>query len=86
MKYLPLVFANLRRSPLRSVLTAAAIALAIALIRLLRTMPEGLETILDYSASGTRVVVVNKAGFDYPLPYAYLQKVRALPGAVSAVS
>jgi putative ABC transport system permease protein len=86
VKFLPLVLANLRRSPLRSVLTAAAIALAIALICLLRTMPGALDTILDYAASGTRVVVLNKAGFDYPLPYAYLQKVRALPGAVSALS
>jgi putative ABC transport system permease protein len=86
VKFLPLVLANLRRSPLRSVLTAAAIALAIALICLLRTMPGALETILDYAASGTRVVVLNKAGFDYPLPYAYLHKVRAVPGAVSAVS
>ena len=86
MKYLPLLLANLRRSPLRSVLTAAAIAFAIALVCLLRTMPEGLESILDYASSGTRVVVLNKAGFDYPLPYAYLQKVRALPGVHSAAS
>ena len=86
MKFLPLVFANLRRSPLRSVLTATAIAFAVALVCLLRTMPEGLASILDYAASGTRVVVLNKAGFDYPLPYAYLQKVRALPGVHSAAS
>jgi putative ABC transport system permease protein len=86
MRFLPLVLANLRRSPLRSALTAAAIAFAIALVCLLRTMPAGLEWILDYASSGTRVVVLNKAGFDYPLPYAYLQKVRGLPGAVSALS
>jgi putative ABC transport system permease protein len=86
MKFLPLVLANLRRSPLRSVLTAAAIAFAIALVCLLRSMPGALESILDYAASGSRVVVQNKAGFEYPLPYAYLQKVRALPGVVSAVS
>jgi putative ABC transport system permease protein len=49
-------------------------------------MPEGLATILDFAASGARVVVLNKAGFDYPLPYAYLAKVRALPGVTSAVS
>src|SRR3990172_5498707 len=86
MKFLPLVLANLRRSPLRSLLTATAIAFAIALVCLLRTMPEGLAAILDYAASGARVVVLNKAGFDYPLPYAYLQKVRALPGVNSAPS
>ncbi len=86
MKFLPLVLANLRRSPLRSALTAAAIAFAIALVCLLRTMPGALESILDYAASGSRLVVQNKAGFEYPLPYAYLQKVRALPGVVAATS
>ena len=86
MKFLPLVLANLRRSPLRGALTAAAIAFAIALVCLLRTMPGALESILDYAASGSRVVVQNKAGFEYPLPYAYLQKVRALPGVVAATS
>jgi putative ABC transport system permease protein len=86
VKFLPLVLANLRRSPLRSVLTAAAIAFAVALVCLLRTMPEGLETILDYASSGSRVVVVNKAGFDYPLPYAHLHKVRAISGVHSALS
>jgi putative ABC transport system permease protein len=86
VKYLPLILANLRRSPLRSVLTAAAIALAIALVCLLRTLPEGLEWIMDYASSGTRVVVLNQAGFDYPLPYAYLQKVRTLRGVGAAAS
>jgi putative ABC transport system permease protein len=86
VKYLPLVLANLRRSPLRSGLTATAIAFAIALVCLLRTMPEGLDAILDYAASGTRVVVLNQAGFDYPLPYAHLQRVRALPGVHAAAS
>src|SRR5262245_29999356 len=86
MRFLPLILANLRRSPLRSLLTAAAIAFAIALVCLLRTMPEGLESILDYASSGTRVVVLNRAGFDYPLPYAHLQKMRALPGVHAAAS
>jgi putative ABC transport system permease protein len=86
MKYLPLILANLRRSPLRSALTAAAIGFAIALVCLLRTMPEGLETILDYASSGTRLVVLNQAGFDYPLPYAHLQRVRGIAGVHAAAS
>ncbi len=86
MKYLPLILANLRRSPLRSALTAGAVAFAIALVCLLRTMPEALQTILAYAASGTRLVVTNKAGFEYPLPYADLARVRALPGVTAAAS
>ncbi len=47
------MLANLRRSPLRSALTAAAVAYAIALVCLSRTMPGALESILDYAASGS---------------------------------
>jgi putative ABC transport system permease protein len=86
VKFLPLVWANLRRSPLRSALTVAAIALAIALVCLLRTMPAGIEAILEYASSGTRVVVKNKGGFFYPLPYSYVAKVRGLPGVVGVAS
>jgi putative ABC transport system permease protein len=86
VKWLPFVWRNLSRNPLRSALTGGAIALAIALVCLLRTMPDGLNVLLESVASNTRVVVHNEAGLVYPLPYAYLQKVRALPGVVSAAS
>jgi len=86
MKFLPLIFRNLLRNKLRTVLTGAAIALAIALVCLLRTMPAGLDAILDEAVSNTRVTIHNKAGLVYPLPYAYQQKVRALPGVVSLAS
>jgi putative ABC transport system permease protein len=33
-----------------------------------------------------RVVVHNEAGLVYPLPYAYMQKVRAMPGVVAVTS
>jgi putative ABC transport system permease protein len=86
MKFFPLVWCNLTRNKLRSLLTGGAIALAIALVCLLQTMPEGLNRLLEDVASNTRVVVHNEAGLVYPLPYAYLQKVRALPGVVGAAS
>jgi putative ABC transport system permease protein len=86
VKFLPLVWLNLVRNPLRSALTAGAIALAIALVCLLLTMPAGLDQILENLASNTRVVVHNEAGLVYPLPYAYLQKVRSQPGVVAAAS
>jgi putative ABC transport system permease protein len=86
MKYLPLVWRNLTRNRLRSALTAGAIALAIALVCLLLTMPAGLDAILNEVASNTRIVVHNEAGLVYPLPYSYLQKVRARRGVVAAAS
>ncbi len=86
MKFLPFIWRNLTRNKLRTLLTGGAIALAIALVCLLRTMPAGMNAILEDFASNQRIVVHNEAGLVYPLPYAYLQKVRALRGVVSAAS
>jgi putative ABC transport system permease protein len=86
MKFLPLILRNLLRNKLRTTLTGAAIALAIALVCLLRTMPAGLDAILNEAVSNTRITVHNKAGLVYSLPYAYQQKVRALPGVVALAS
>jgi putative ABC transport system permease protein len=86
IKYLPLIWRNLGRNRTRSALTAGAIALAIALVCVLRTMPAGLDTFLNQLASNTRISVHNKAGIVYSLPYAYLQKVRSVPGVVAATS
>jgi putative ABC transport system permease protein len=77
---------NLSRNKLRSLLTGGAIALAVALVCFLATMPDGMNRILEQVATNTRVVVHNEAGLVYPLPYAYLQKVRAMPGVVAVTS
>ena len=41
IKFLPFIWKNLTRNKLRTVLTGGAIALAILLVCLLRTMPDG---------------------------------------------
>jgi len=81
-----LLWRNLSRNRVRSLLTGGAIALAIALVCFLATMPDGLNRILDQFAINTRIVVHDEAGLVYPLPYAYLQKVRAMRGVVAATS
>jgi putative ABC transport system permease protein len=86
VRFLPLVWRNLGRNKLRSLLTGAAIALAVALVCLLRTMPGGLDALLSQIAKNSRISVHNEAGIVYSLPYAYLQKVRGLPGVVGATS
>jgi putative ABC transport system permease protein len=86
VKFLPLVFRNLGRNKLRSLLTGGAIGLAIALVCLLRTMPAGMDAFLNQLASNTRISIHNEAGLVYSMPYAYLQKVRAVPGVVAATS
>lgn len=86
IRYLPLVWRNLGRSPTRSALTGSAIAMAIALVCVLRTMPAGLDDFLSSLARNTRISVHNEAGIVYPLPASYLQKVRSVPGVVQATS
>ncbi|HTO09889.1 MAG TPA: ABC transporter permease [Myxococcota bacterium] len=86
MKYLPLVLRNLGRNKLRSILTGATIALAIALVCALRTMPAGLDGVVNSIAANTRISTHNQAGIVYSLPYAYLNKVRGIPGVVAALS
>lgn len=86
MTWLGFLWRNLWRNRLRTALTGSAIALAISLICFLATMPDGLNRLLEQWASNTRLVVHNEAGLVYPLPYAYLQKVRAMPGVVAAAS
>lgn len=86
LKFLPFVWHNLARNKLRTTLTAGAIALAVALVCLLLTMPAGLNSLLDDIASNTRIVVHNEAGLVYPLPYSTLQKIRSLPGVTGAAS
>jgi putative ABC transport system permease protein len=86
MKFLPFVWRQLTRNKLRTALTAGAIGLSIALVCLLLTMPAGMNAILNRAASNTRIVVHNEAGLVYPLPYSYIQKIRAMPGVVGAAS
>jgi len=86
MKFFPFVWRNLLRNKLRSLLTGAAIALAIALVCILRTMPAGFDNFLDALATNTRISIHNTAGIVYSMPYAYLSRVRSVPGVNAAVS
>jgi putative ABC transport system permease protein len=86
VKFFPFVWRNLLRNKLRSLLTGAAIALAIALVCILRTMPAGFDNFLDALATNTRISIHNTAGIVYSMPYAYLSRVRSVPGVNAAVS
>lgn len=85
MKYLPLVFRNLLRNKLRTALTGGAIALAMLLVCFFMTMPGGIDRLLSEISSNVRVSVHNKGGVIYSMPYAYVQRIRAIPG-VAAVN
>ena len=84
MKYLPLILRNLGRNKLRRALTGAAIVLAVVLVCFLLTMPAGLNVILAQTANNVRISVHHKAGIVYPMPFAFVHKVRTVPGVVGA--
>ena len=86
MKYLGFVVANLRRNKLRTALTGGAIALAVALVCFLLTMPAGLDAILNDISNNTRISVHHKAGVVYSMPYAFTRKVRQIDGVAAAVA
>lgn len=86
MKWLGLVRANLGRNKLRTALTGSAITLAVALVCMLLTMPEGLNSLLEDVTSNTRISVHNKAGVVYAMPYAFTRKVRQVDGVAAAVA
>jgi putative ABC transport system permease protein len=85
MKYLPFVFRNLLRNKLRTLLTGGAIGLAMLLVCFFMTMPGGIDRLLSEISSNVRVSVHNKGGVVYSMPYAYVQRVRGIPG-VAAVN
>lgn len=86
MKYFGFILANLGRNKLRTVLTGGAIALAVVLVCLLLTMPDGLDSLLNTIANNTRISVHNKAGVVYSMPYAFTRKVRQVDGVAAAVA
>jgi putative ABC transport system permease protein len=86
VKYLGLVWANLGRNKLRSLLTGGAIMLAVVLVCLLLTMPAGLNAILEHVSNNTRISVHAKGGLVYQMPYSFTRKVRQVDGVAAAMA
>lgn len=74
-----LVWRNLFRHPLRTVLTMLSIALSIFLVCAVLSLPAALDTILEKAVSNVRISTHHEAGLTYFLPYSYLAKVRQVP-------
>ena len=84
MKLLPLVFANLRRHKLRTILTMLGVALATFLFASLRSVVTTLNAGTEV-ASASRMGVQNATAIVFPLPMSYKARLEAVPG-VKAVS
>ena len=83
-KWLPFVLSNLRRRPLRFVFTLGSIIIAFLLFGLMQALSNGLAGTINL-AGADRLMSLNKISIIQPIPYAYLQRVRATPGVKYAV-
>jgi len=84
-RWIPLVWANLRRRKLRLFLTFASILVAFLLYGLLEALRTSMTAGVSM-AGADRMVLRNKAGLTQPLPYAYYEKIKAMPGVRAAAS
>jgi putative ABC transport system permease protein len=79
MKYVPLLFANLLRRKVRTVLTVGSFAVALFLFCLLVTIRAAFNQGVDV-AGADRIWVINKVSLIQPLPIAYRDRLLKVPG------
>ena len=79
MKFLPLVWAALRRRPLRSVLTVLAVAVAFLLFGVMHGVIASFDGALT-KITDTRLRVMSRANLLEPLPLAYRDRILRIPG------
>jgi putative ABC transport system permease protein len=79
MKYLPLIFANLRRKKLRTILTIGSFAVAVFLFGFLSIIHGAFSGNLDVIGVD-RLMVINKVSIIQPLPLSYKAQIERIPG------
>lgn len=84
LKYLPLLWANLRRKRLRTGLTLASITVAFLLFGLMQTLSMALTGNADL-AGVDRLVTTHKMSMIQPLPESYLNRARGVAGVKAVV-
>ncbi|WP_417450655.1 ABC transporter permease [Kordiimonas sp.] len=84
MSDLYLIFKNLTRKPLRLFLTCFAIMVAFLIFGVVTSLKDALNSGVELSADN-RLVVVNSINFTQPLPFSYVNKVKAIEGVKDVV-
>jgi putative ABC transport system permease protein len=83
MKFLPLLLANLRRKKLRTALTFGSFFVALFLFGILAGISSGFNTDINVF-DAYRLVVIGRTGLMQPLPLAYYDRIKRIPGVVRA--
>ena len=84
MQALLYIWRNLKRNKLRSTLTILSIGFSLALLTVLNGYMAMQEEWGNEAEKYSRIVVLNIQGFTGPVPIAYLDKIRNLPGIEAA--
>lgn len=84
-KYLPLLWANLRRRRLRTALTIASVTVAFLLFGLVKALQFALTGGVEL-AGQDRLMTMHKVSMIQPLPLNYLRRIEAVDGVRSATS
>jgi putative ABC transport system permease protein len=79
VKFLPLLFANLLRRKVRTILTVGSFAVALFLFCLLVTIHSSFNAGIE-AAGADRMLVINKVSMIQPLPIAYKDRIQRAPG------
>ncbi len=86
MKYLPLVIRNVFRNKIRSLFTAASIAMSLFLVVMLYSFLTVQDEMSTASRVYNRLIVMNVQGLTGNVPIAYLDRVREIEGVSDATS
>ncbi len=79
LKFLPLIWAGIRRKLSRSILILAQVIVALTLFGVLQGMSSAVQHILD-STHGDRLYVSNRTRFGFPLPISLVERLKSTPG------
>jgi putative ABC transport system permease protein len=79
MRFLPMLWANLRRKKIRTLLTTGSFVVAFFLFGLLAAIGYGFRQGID-AAGADRLVVIGRTSIIQPLPLTYMARLQRLPG------
>jgi len=85
MKFLPYIVKNIMRHKLRNVFTVLSIAVSLFLVTILYAYVSVQDELAAKSVQYNRVVVQHAQGLTFPVPLAYVDRVRSMPGVKAAV-
>ena len=81
MRFFPLLWANLRRKKIRTLLTVGSFIVAFFLFGLLAAIGYGFRQGIDV-AGADRLVVIGRTSIIQPLPLPYMARIKRIPGVI----